>query len=63
MTEDFDQRKTEFLAKYKELIDQYKVDWMSFPMFQPNEQGKWDVIINTQLADTSNQPVKSPFIP
>ena len=59
----FEQRKTEFLAKYKSLIDEYQVDWLSFPMFRPNNEGIWEVVIQTKLADTKGQGIISPFVP
>ena len=55
-------RKDAFLEKYKALIEEYKVDWMSYPVMMPNDRGTWDFTIQTQLADTKDQLIKSPFI-
>lgn len=55
-------RKDAFLEKYKALIDEFKIDWMSYPVMTPNDKGTWDFTIQTQLADTANQPIKSPFV-
>ncbi len=59
---DFEARKDEFLAKYKLLIDEYKIDWISFPVYRPTDNGAWELTIQTQPADTSNQSIKSPFV-
>jgi len=60
---EFEERKSQFIKEYKELIDKYRIDWMSFPMFTPNEKGTWEITIQTHPVDTKNSPVKSPFIP
>lgn len=48
-----------FLKEYGELTQKHKVDFVNFPMFSPNENGTWDIRIQTQPVDTSNQPIKS----
>lgn len=62
MDKDFDTRKTEFLEKYKALIDEYHVDFLSIPKYVPGTDGRsWGLILDTQIMDTTDSPVKSPF--
>lgn len=51
-----------FIKEYKELVDKHKVDTMAFPMFTPDGQGGYKVIIHQQPVDISNQPAPSPLI-
>ena len=48
-----------FIKEYGELTKKHKVDFVNFPMFTPNDKGSWDIVIQTQPVDTTNQPVKS----
>lgn len=59
---DFDSRKTEFLEKYKTLIDEMKVDILSVPTYTPTQNGTWELRIVSQIVDTTDQSVPSPFI-
>ena len=58
-----------FLKEYEELTVKHKVDFINFPMWVPEQksdqspgQGGWRLVIQTQPVDTTDQPVKSPFI-
>ncbi len=57
----FEKRKTDFLTNYKQLIDDHKVDLFSYPAFVPDGEGGFKVIVRTDIVDTTDQPVKSPF--
>lgn len=54
-----DEKSEQFLAEYKELRDKYQRDFISIPQFIPTERGTWELMIVPQVADTSEQPVKS----
>lgn len=51
-----------FIKEYKELVQKYKVDTLAFPMFVPDGQGGYKVIINQQPIDITDQPTASPFV-
>lgn len=52
-----------FMKAYGELTQQFKVDFVSYPMFVPDGQGAFKVVLQNQAVDTSQSPIKSPFIP
>ncbi len=60
--DEFEKKKAEFLEKYKALIDEYQLDFASFPVLVPNAQGVFEIRINTDVIDTAHRPIKSPFI-
>lgn len=62
-TDDAKKRIEDFTKEYGELVQKHQVDFVNFPMFQPDGKGHWEVVINSQAVDTKGQPVKSPFIP
>lgn len=51
-----------FVREYGELVNKHKVDFANYPLFQPNKEGKWEIVLQSQPVDISQQPVKSPFI-
>lgn len=52
----------DFLKDYEVLIKKYKMDFASYPVWVPNDQGQWVTVIQTQTVDTSKQPIKSDFL-
>lgn len=56
------QRIADFMKEYGELVAKHQVDFVNYPMFQPNEKGKWEIVIQTQPISTKDRPVRSPFI-
>jgi len=52
-----------FLKAYGELVQEHKIDFASYPVFVPDSQGGFKVIVQSTPVDITNQPVKSPFIP
>lgn len=51
-----------FLGAYGKLVEEHKIDFVNYPMYQPNEKGEWILRVQTQPVDTTKQNVKSPFI-
>jgi len=63
MDKSFEERKTEFLKKYGELVDELKVDVGSAPAFFAIGGGAFGIMMAKEVIDLENQPVKSPFSP
>lgn len=61
--EDVKKASEEFMKEYGELTQKHKVDFINYPLWQPDGNGGWKMTIQTQLVSTANQPVKSPFVP
>jgi hypothetical protein len=54
----------EFLEKYKALVDEMKVDFASYPVFVPDGQQGFKVVIQSTPIDiTPKEATPSPFIP
>ena len=58
----------EFLEKYKALVDEMQIDFATYPVFTPDGQGGFKVIIqNTPIDITPKEKkeegVPSPFVP
>lgn len=51
-----------FMKEYGELVKKHEIDILAFPMFQPDGEGNWKIVIQTQPVSTKGQPIKSPFI-
>lgn len=52
-----------FVKDYGEMRSKHKVDIAAAPSFVPNDRGTWELMINMQPVDISNELIKSPFIP
>lgn len=60
---DDNQGKTDaFLKEYGELRTKYKRDFISYPVYVPNDKGVFELKIQLQIVDISKESVKSPFI-
>ena len=59
-TTDFQVRRKGFLEEYSELVTRYRCDFMSQPIFEPN-QGRWDIVVDSEVVDITEPLVKSPF--
>lgn len=61
----FEQRKEEFLRRYKMLIDDLHCDFMTTPCATPNpEFGTWligEITLRTEVMDTKGIPMRSPI--
>lgn len=66
MTEPTEEQKKKavesFIKEYGELVRKYKVDFVAYPVFLPNEKGSWELKIQNQPIYTGDQPKKSPFV-
>ena len=60
--EELQKRADSFLKKYKELVDECKIDLASYPVWVPDGQGGFKCIVQSTPVDTTNQPTKSPFV-
>lgn len=58
---EFNERREEFLKKYKDLIDEFKVDFVSHPVLLPTKDGHYEFRIQTDISDTANMSIPSPF--
>lgn len=56
------ERVNAFLSGYKELVEKHKIDFATYPLFVPDGQGGFKVIIQNTPVDITNQPQKSPFV-
>lgn len=57
------ERTSNFLEKYKELVKEFDVDFANYPMFVPNKEGKWEVVVQSTPIDIKDRPTPSPFVP
>ncbi len=64
-TQQPDKERTEaFLKEYGELRDRHKMDFIAYPVFVPNqERNTFELMIQPQVVDIGEQPIKSPFVP
>ncbi len=60
--QEFEGRKKEFLDKYKELIDTYMVDFISYPVFMPTKERDFRILIQTEVLDKKYALVPSDFM-
>lgn len=60
---DFERRRTEFLNSYGKLVEEFKCDFLARPDWIPsNDQNQtWQFRFETQVVDTTNMSVVSPF--
>ena len=56
------EKKVEFLNRYGELTKEFKLDLATYPMFVPDGQGGFKIMVQSTVVDISNQPVKSNFV-
>lgn len=60
--DDLKVRVDEFVKEYGELVKKHGIDFATYPVFIPDGQGGFKVIVQNTPVDIKNQPVKSPFI-
>lgn len=51
-----------FLKEYGELVQKHQMDFAAYPVFVPDGQGGFKIVVQSTPIDISNQPKKSPFI-
>lgn len=54
------ERFNAFIKEYGELVAKHKVDFATYPVFTPDGNGGFRVIIQNTPVDMTNQPIKSP---
>ena len=57
--QDFNERKEEFLKKYKELIEEFKVDILAVPNFYHDGNGVFRITTLQNIVDTKSLPKPS----
>jgi hypothetical protein len=57
-----EERKNSFVKEYGELVAKHGVDFASYPVFVPDGQGGFKVVVQNTPVDIKNQPQKSPFV-
>ncbi len=55
-------RFTAFMKEYGELVDKHKTDFASYPVFVPDGQGGFKIVIQSTPVDITKHPQKSPFM-
>lgn len=51
-----------FVKEYGELVKKHQVDFASYPVFVPDGNGGFKVIVQNTPISTKNLPQKSPLI-
>jgi len=53
---------TVFLEEYKALVEKHNVDFANYPMFVPDGQGGFRVLVQSTPVDMDTLAQKSPFM-
>lgn len=65
MSKSPEERVSLFTAGYKKLIEEYKVDMVTIPVYVPMQGGGWVTMLQSKPMDISEalkeEPIKSPF--
>jgi len=51
-----------FVEDYGKLVEKHQIDYATYPVFVPDGQQGFRVIIQNTPVDISKQPKKSPFV-
>lgn len=62
MNEEQTKKVQAFLDDYSELVKKHQLDFANYPMFIPDGQGGFKVIVQSTPIDISEAPTKSPFV-
>lgn len=62
MEDDAKKRGEAFFKEYGELVEKHQVDFANYPMFIPDKDGSFKIIIQSTPVDVKNRPKPSPFI-
>lgn len=60
--DELQERTKNFIDRYGELVQETKIDFASFPVFEPDGQGGFKIIIRSVPMDVSSRPEPSPFM-
>ncbi len=55
-------RIQDFIKDYGDLVQKYKVDFATYPMFVPDGNGAFKILTQTTPVDIGNQPIRSEFM-
>lgn len=61
-TPDGEERIKKFFEKYGELVKELEVDMVNYPMFVPDGEGGFKIIVQSSPVDMKGRGVKSPFV-
>lgn len=62
LNEEQQKKAEEFLKEYGELVNKHQMDMAHYPVFIPDGQGGFKVVLQMTPVDISNEPVKSNFM-
>lgn len=65
MSDEQKEKAQAFLKEYGELVEKYKYDFATYPVFVPDGQGGFKIVVQSTPIDISKmpeKPVESPFI-
>lgn len=65
MKDEQKEKAQKFLDAYGELVKEHQIDFATYPMFVPDGQGGFKIIVQSTPVDISKKPegsVESPFI-
>jgi hypothetical protein len=51
-----------FMKEYGELVEKHQIDFATYPVFIPDGQGGFKIVVQSTPIDISNQPKKSNFM-
>lgn len=57
-----EEKGKDFMKEYGVLVEKYGIDFASYPVFVPDGQGGFKIIIQSTPVDVSKHPKKSPFV-
>lgn len=60
--ENMQERAGAFVKEYGELVQKHGIDFASYPVWVPDGQGGFKVVVQNTPVDVRNQPKKSPFV-
>lgn len=58
--EELNARVQNFIKEYGELVAKHKIDFATYPVFSPDGNGGFRVIVQNTPVDMTNHPTKSP---
>ncbi len=56
------ERINTFVKEYGELVALHKIDFATYPVYVPDGNGGFKVVVQNTPVDITNQPTKSPFV-
>lgn len=61
-TEEAKKRIEAFTLEYGQLVEKHQVDYANYPVWVPDERGKFITVVQSVPIDLKAQPQPSPFI-